>query len=87
MKDVLEVQRPSLQSLQASGSSDDLRAEFKATLFDSQLYLFEAVGYLISLDSTDMARQEELLKVCICIYFVFQSNLDVEYSFPFDDQH
>ncbi|KAJ3412382.1 pre-tRNA nuclear export protein [Chytridiales sp. JEL 0842] len=65
IQDVLEVKRPSLNTLQMSGSVDDLKAELKATMFDSQLYVFETVGYLISLEHGDVVKQEELLRVIL----------------------
>ncbi|KAI8842130.1 armadillo-type protein [Chytridium lagenaria] len=39
--------------------------ELTATIFDSQLYAFEAVGYLISLDDENVQKQQELLKVVL----------------------
>jgi hypothetical protein len=46
-----------------------------ATTFDSQLYLFESVGFLISLESANGARQQELLDVIVFVSYHYVSKI------------
>ncbi|KAJ3215282.1 pre-tRNA nuclear export protein [Dinochytrium kinnereticum] len=62
IQDVLRVEPPRMPQVSRSQAN---RFETPATLFDSQLYVFEAAGYLISLDDVDVQKQEELLKLIV----------------------
>ncbi|KAJ3334353.1 pre-tRNA nuclear export protein [Blyttiomyces sp. JEL0837] len=67
IQDVLVVTPPTPPQLAAllttQTSQSDLTSDLTASMFDSQLYLFEAVGFLISIEEPVGTKQEELLKV------------------------
>jgi hypothetical protein len=54
MQNLLTVQTPNVATLEDFD---------RPSPFDSQLYLFEAVGYMISVDSLPEQRQKEILTV------------------------
>lgn len=61
MGDLLTVQaEPPVQANTADGTPMPA-----ASLFDSQLYLFETVGMLISLEGMDVMKQTEYLKIVL----------------------
>ncbi|KAJ3091721.1 pre-tRNA nuclear export protein [Quaeritorhiza haematococci] len=78
VQDLLVVQELSQQQLElekqksskpgglaGAGASEPIPKTKAATHFDSQLYLFEAVGVLISLEPIDKMKQVELLNIVV----------------------
>ncbi|KAJ3109809.1 pre-tRNA nuclear export protein [Phlyctochytrium planicorne] len=63
IQDVVRIDPPRPQPATARGLK--AKKEAVATTFDSQLYAFEAAGFLISLDDIDVAKQEELVKLVV----------------------
>jgi exportin-T len=68
VESILAVIQPLLVIKQRAVEKIDLS---KSTDFDSQVYLFEAVGYLISTEAISDQRRGELLTVTIFLYRLF----------------
>lgn len=63
VSDLLDIQ-VDLPPPETPGEDVLAKAANRGSPFDSQLYLFEALGTLISMLGTDPSRQVGLLKVC-----------------------
>jgi exportin-T len=65
VQDLLLVEKPDM-------NMDTTQLKDQARLFDSQLYLFEAVGMMISHESFEQLKQVEYLEVIHLIYHLFK---------------